>query len=62
MIKQLSYTLLTVSIISLNILPARALDDTKIEQINVNTAATNTENADMWCVYFPWIGNLCWEL
>ncbi len=61
MIEQLSHALLTVSIISLNMLPARALENTQIEENNVTTAATNTENADMWCVYFPWVGNLCWE-
>jgi hypothetical protein len=63
MIKQLTYTLLTLSIISFNSLPAQALSETKGKELELKVAtANNTQAGDTWCVYFPWVGNLCWPL
>jgi hypothetical protein len=62
MIKQLTYSLLTLSIISFNSLPAQALSETKGKELELNLTTTNTQAEDTWCVYFPWVGNLCWPL
>lgn len=59
--KQLSLTLLTLSIFSLNFLPAQAA--TKKSQ---SDRTPSTENAILddgqWCVEVPWMGFFCWDL
>jgi hypothetical protein len=62
MIKQLTYTLLTLSIISFNSLRVQALSETQTQEIDLNPIAANTQAENTWCVYFPWVGNLCWPL
>jgi hypothetical protein len=62
MIKQLSSTLLAVSIISLNVLPASALTKTTNTGSELNAASNNTQNVSRWCVLFPGVGYLCWDL
>lgn len=54
--KQLSLALLTLSIATLNILPAQA-----VEQI-ANQSQASTISSGQWCVWFPWMGELCWDL
>ena len=58
--KQLSLTLLTLSIFSLNIVPTKAATE------NPKNSATSTESAVLnngqWCVELPWMGLFCWDL
>ncbi len=53
--KQLSFALLTVSIFSLNVLPAKAINtiDLKISDAQANA---------QWCVEIPYMGVFCWDL
>ncbi len=56
--KQLSYALLTISLISFNILPAKAVNNA----IEVGQSQEEAFNPGQWCVWVPWVGNLCWDL
>ena len=56
--KQLSLALLTLSIFSLNTLPAKA--------INNNIASNylgklNVFSTGQWCVELSWTGLICWD-
>lgn len=61
--KQLSCALLTISIFSLNILPAKAeisnIDN--IKSINNQSDFTVMRNGQL-CVEIPWMGLWCWYL
>ena len=58
--KQLSCALLTISIFSLNILPAKA-EISNIESINNQSDSTVMRNGQL-CVEIPWMGLWCWYL
>ncbi len=58
--KQLSCALLTISIFSLNILPAKA-EITNIESINNQNDSKVMRNGQL-CVEIPWMGLWCWYL
>ncbi|BAZ44660.1 hypothetical protein NIES4102_16720 [Chondrocystis sp. NIES-4102] len=51
--KQLSSSLLALSLFGFNLLPATASTNT----INPNATASNE-----WCIEIPWMGIFCWEL
>jgi hypothetical protein len=55
--KQLSSTLLAISIFGLNILPATAAT-TQDSQLKSSSAIANGQ----WCVEIPWMGVFCWDL
>lgn len=59
--KQLSFVLLTISVFSLNTLPAR----TAITE-NLESAQSQNEfpviGYGQWCVQLPWMGLFCWDL
>ncbi len=57
--KQLSLALLTVSIATLNILPAQAVEEVANQS---QTSTLSTVSSGEWCVWFPWMGELCWGL
>ncbi len=59
--KQLSFALLTVSIFSLNILPAKAVDTNNIEITDVQ-AESKVISDGQWCVELPFMGLFCWDL
>ncbi len=59
--KQLSFALLSVSIFSLNILPAKAIDTNDLEISNVQAESNAIANAQ-WCVEIPYMGVFCWDL
>ena len=68
--KYLSFTLLTASFLSLNILPVTAIENIQIT--NINLEKTEEEKiggrdykaiADgQWCVRIPAMGIFCWDL
>lgn len=58
--KQLSFALLTLSIVSLNILPAQAADKKTSANPLQNSSKVASEN--QWCVQVPWMGFFCWDL
>jgi|GEM_PF-2149808 len=63
--KQLSLALLTINILGLNVLPAKAAN-TQIKQASINNteSAKSNESALLtdgeWCVEVPWMGFVCW--
>ena len=56
--KQLSYALLTISIISFNVLPAEAVNDI----LKISQDQTEAYAPGQWCVWFPWLGEICVDL
>ncbi|MGF1539452.1 MAG: hypothetical protein ACFCU5_03210 [Pleurocapsa sp.] len=56
--KQLSYALLTLSLISINILPAKAVDDI----LKANQSQRQEYSSNQFCVWFPHIGEICFDL
>ena len=66
----LSFTLLTISILSLNILPVAAVESTsRTNNIVKTTNRLETEDRDnqtiadgQWCVRIPAMGIFCWDL
>ena len=62
--KKLSFTLLTLSILSTNILPGQAAT----KNIGLNLGSSLLQNKRIiigqgkWCLKFPQTGLLCWNL
>ena len=62
--KQLSFALLTLSILITNILPGQAT--TRIVSSNTESDLLQNEetivndNDNEWCAELPWMGLLCW--
>jgi hypothetical protein len=56
--KQLSYALLSLSLVSFNIMPAKAVDDV----LSINQTQAEVSSSGQWCVYIPWWGEFCWDL
>ncbi len=59
--KQLSFALLTVSIFSLNVLPAKAIDTIDLKISDAQAKSIAIANAQ-WCVEIPYMGVFCWDL
>ncbi len=55
--KQLSYALLTISIIGFNVLPAKAVNDA----LEVSQSQSETYSSGEWCVWFPHVGLVCYD-
>ena len=54
----LSSALLILSSVGFIIMPAKAVDDfLTIDQTQIEESTTG-----QWCVWFPWVGGLCWDL
>ena len=58
--KHLSLALLTLSIFSINLLPARATSE-KLENSS-ETSESVVYGGGQWCVQVPWMGIFCWDL
>jgi hypothetical protein len=56
--KQLSASLLAISIFGLNVLPATAATNKDNQTKSSSTAIANGQ----WCVEIPWMGLFCWDL
>lgn len=56
--KQLSLALLTLSIFSLNILPARAMNNNITGNL---LRESNVFSTGQWCVGLPLVGFICWD-
>lgn len=54
--KQLSCALITIGLIGLNVVPAKAVNGV------LATSQVKTTASGEWCVWFPWVGELCWDL
>ena len=59
--KQLSFALITVSIFSLNVLPAKAFGTINLKNHNAQAKFTEVANGQ-WCVEIPYMGVFCWDL
>ena len=65
--KQLSLLLLTLSIFSINILPARAAvrstsSNSQTNLLESNSSKYATINGNKWCAEVPWMGIFCYLL
>ncbi len=56
--KQLSYALLTISLIGFNILPAQSANNI----VEVNQSQEQAYDPSQFCVWFPHIGEVCFDL
>ena len=56
--KQLSCALLTISSLGFNVLPAKAVNDA----LEVSQSQVETYSPGQWCVWFPWVGEICLNL
>lgn len=53
--KQLSCALLTIGLISFNVMPAKAMSDT----LSINRNLTATLVTGQFCIFSSWVGKLC---
>ena len=68
--KQLTFALLSISIFSLNILPAKSAETVKtVETVEIDTVESTEESSDLsiaadgtWCVYVPGLNLICLPL
>lgn len=56
--KQISCALLTIGLFSLNVMPAKAVNDVS----NKGKASLEAIAPGQFCVYFPWVGEICLDL
>ena len=56
--KQLSYALLTISMLGFNILPVKAVNDI----VENSQSQVETYSPGQWCFWFPHVGEICWYL
>ena len=56
--KQLSCVLLTLGLIGLNVMPAKAMSEVS----DINLGSTEAVAPGQFCVFFPWVGELCLDI
>ena len=55
--KQLSCAVLTIGLISLNVMPAKAMNDI----LNINHNLTEALAPGQFCLFSSWVGKLCFD-